>query len=166
MLSSLFTNTRGHSFYIIVPSKENGATANEVPTINTKSAFFMISGPSKNYFGSCYPKKMMSGLTRPWQWEHFIGYIFYTYSFHFSMGAYFLQRCLIQRADRPCPWAWISLVGLIPALVYKSSMFWVRFFNRTPSSSNFLMNLCPKVGWYSPDKYYFATLMNGKGFLT
>lgn len=131
--------------------------------MKTRSAFSTISGASENCFGSCYPKNTMSGLTKDWQLSHLITSSFYSFYFHVEIKAYLWH--LVQWAERACPWACNSFSGLIPALDYRSSMFWVRFFYKIPCYYNFFMNLCPKVGWYSPDKYYFATFMNGSGFL-
>ena len=134
ILSWLFIKTKGQSFSIIVPKNENGATAKDVPIIITKSAFLTISGPSKNYSGNCSPKKIMSGFTKPWQDSHFITSSFYKHYFHFYIEASFLHKCFIQWADLAWPCAWISFYALIPALVSRSSMFCVKFLDKTPSS--------------------------------
>lgn len=131
MQSSMFMSTTGVYLGIIWAKKANGNTFSDVPIIKTKSAYFMISGAVKNYFGKAYPKKVISGLINPSQSHKRACYNLIA-SIHFSIGDYFLH--LIQWELLECPWAWIIKSGLRPAFTYKSSIFWVKTFNKVFSS--------------------------------
>lgn len=86
-------STTGTFDFIIVAKNANGITANEVPTMNTKSAFYIISGASLNFEGNCSPKNTISGFINPSQffYVHFGIYSFYTANFQASIEAAFLQ---------------------------------------------------------------------------
>ena len=64
-LSVLLIKTTGTPFGIIWARNAKGITANEVPIIKTKSAWATVWGAVWKAGGSCYPKKIMSGLTNP-----------------------------------------------------------------------------------------------------
>ena len=90
-----------------------------------KSADLTIWGAEKNLEGNYSPKNTISGFTSALHYSHCKASSLAANYFHFAMLDSFLQP--IQCAERECPWAWISLSSGIPALISRSSMFWVKF---------------------------------------